>query len=606
MDRNTIIAIILSVIIITVGMTLQLTLFSPDTPGVEAITPNGETLTSEDSITQNSLTAANAYGSNLDGSFKAVGKVTTGDKPFVIENKAMLITLDPVGASVSSIKLKNHLDNDAPVEILYKEEGDPNALLMYAGNDNTNPIDATFNYSINNKDMGTIVTFSQDFEMVGSGEKFTITKTIAIGNAEEYLFNVTVNIKTADGKILPLNYNRFAYTLGIEPQVGPAFTTGSNYDSRKASFMTVEKEKKAAVKFKNGAYSTDDELKWAAIQGKYFSIIGIPQNSASVVTTFTEIAATDDKGQKDSFYFSRNAVGQNEINDVYYFYAGPELTQYLNSYDLAKDNPTFGLSGQKLGKIVDGNALGWLQTVLKWILNLFYKVIPNYGVAIILLTILIKLMLQPLSKKGQDSTAKMAALNPKIEELKVKHADNPEQLNAAMAKLYKEEKINPMGSCLPMLIQFPVFIALYGLLNKHFELRGAMFIPGWITDLSIPETIFTLPFNIPLLGSAIHLLPIIYTVSMIFSMKISQASTTQAQGGGMMKFMTYGMPIIFFFVLYNAPSGLLIYWTITNAISVVQQVFVNKKKKNEYIEEMKEKEEEKAAKRSPRRKKVRG
>ena len=170
----------------------------------------------------------------------------------------------------------------------------------------------------------------------------------------------------------------------------------------------------------------------------------------------------------------------------------------------------------------------------------------------------------------------------------------PQIFKEELAKLYQEEKINPISSCLPMLLQFPIFIALYGLLNKNFDLRGAMFIPGWIPDLSLPDTVATLPFNIPLLGNSIHLLPIIYTVSMIFSMKITQTTTTQGQKG-MMWFMTYGMPIMFFFVMYNAPSGLLVYWTITNFISILQQLRTNKKKGKVYSEEIKAKEEAKKA-----------
>ena len=133
-----------------------------------------------------------------------------------------------------------------------------------------------------------------------------------------------------------------------------------------------------------------------------------------------------------------------------------------------------------------------------------------------------------------------------------------------------------------MLLQFPILIAMYGLLNKHFELRGAMFIPGWIPDLSVPETVLTLGFNIPLLGNEIHLLPIVYTVSMILSMKITQTQTGSAgQGKGMMIFMNYVMPIMFFFILYSAPSGLLLYWMAQNFLSMGQQLYTNSKlKKN--------------------------
>ena len=193
----------------------------------------------------------------------------------------------------------------------------------------------------------------------------------------------------------------------------------------------------------------------------------------------------------------------------------------------------------------------------------------------------------------------MSALQPKIQEIQAKYKDDPEAQNTAMAKLYKEEGINPMGSCWPMLIQFPIFIGLYGLLNKDFSLRGAMFIPGWIPDLSIPETIFTLPFNIPFIGSAIHLLPIIYTASMIFSMKITQSATSgQSANKGMTWFMTYGMSIIFFFILYNAPSGLLLYWTMSNFLSILQQVYTNKKTVAGFKKEIEEKDAIKAQKKA--------
>ena len=134
-----------------------------------------------------------------------------------------------------------------------------------------------------------------------------------------------------------------------------------------------------------------------------------------------------------------------------------------------------------------------------------------------------------------------------------------------------------------MLLQFPILIAMYGLLNRHFELRGAMFIPGWIPDLSVPETIVTLGFKLPLLGNEIHLLPILYTVSMIFSMKITQAQNTTAngQGKGMQFFMMYGMPILFFFILYSAPSGLLLYWMAQNLLSMGQQFYTNNKLKKD-------------------------
>jgi YidC/Oxa1 family membrane protein insertase len=280
-------------------------------------------------------------------------------------------------------------------------------------------------------------------------------------------------------------------------------------------------------------------------------------------------------------FLSSPAIKSASQNDTFRFYAGPQLKGDMVIYNDASLN-SFGVADLQLEKALDSSSwLGWLETILKTILNLLYRIIPNYGIGIIILTFLLKLVLYPISKKGMESTAKMATLSPKMQEIKDKYPDNPNKQNEEMAALYKKEKINPMGGCLPMLVQFPILIAFYGLLNKHFELRGAMFIPGWIPDLSRPDTVLTFPFTIPFIGNELHLLPIIYTVSMIYSMKITQNASTAGSQQSMMKFMTYGMPLMFFFVLYSAPSGLILYWSVMNALSIFQQLYTNKKKERE-------------------------
>jgi YidC/Oxa1 family membrane protein insertase len=133
-----------------------------------------------------------------------------------------------------------------------------------------------------------------------------------------------------------------------------------------------------------------------------------------------------------------------------------------------------------------------------------------------------------------------------------------------------------MSGCLPLLIQFPIFIAMYNLFNNHFELRGAMFIPGWVPDLSMPETVWNFaPFKIPFLGwSDLRLLPIIYLVSQLVYGKFTQQPTT-GQTATQMKIMMFGMPIVFFFILYDVPSGLLVYWIASNLLTIVQQLVIN-------------------------------
>ena len=179
-------------------------------------------------------------------------------------------------------------------------------------------------------------------------------------------------------------------------------------------------------------------------------------------------------------------------------------------------------------------------------LDFFYLLIPNYGVAIILLTLLTKVVFLPLTFRSSESMAKMAELNPKMTEIRTRLKDKPEKMNQEIAELYKKEKINPLSGCLPLLLQIPVFFALYNLLNSQFELRGASFIAGWVVDLSAPDTVLNFPFTVPLLGwTALRALPILMVVSQLFSSKITRpASAQQQQGGAQAKLMMYALPIV--------------------------------------------------------------
>ena len=159
-------------------------------------------------------------------------------------------------------------------------------------------------------------------------------------------------------------------------------------------------------------------------------------------------------------------------------------------------------------------------------------------------------------------------------------------MNQEIAALYKKEKVNPLSGCLPLLLQLPVFFALYNLLNSHFELRGALFIAGWIPDLSAPEAILNFGFTIPLVNwTALRGLPILMVASQLISTKFTQPpSATQQQGGAQMKLFTYALPIVFLFILYDMPSGLVLYWTVQNILSAFQQIYINWLRKKKDLE----------------------
>ena len=170
----------------------------------------------------------------------------------------------------------------------------------------------------------------------------------------------------------------------------------------------------------------------------------------------------------------------------------------------------------------------------------------------------------------------MQLLQQKIKALQEKYKDNKEKLNEATMKLYREEKVNPLAGCLPLLVQSPVFIALYQALNHTIALRGQPFVL-WMTDLSQPDALFTMPFALPFLGADFNVLPILMAVAMYFQTKLPPTT-----GGGQMAMMNTLMPVIFLFFFYQMPSGLVLYWLVNNLLSIAQQWYINyrRQKKN--------------------------
>jgi YidC/Oxa1 family membrane protein insertase len=174
----------------------------------------------------------------------------------------------------------------------------------------------------------------------------------------------------------------------------------------------------------------------------------------------------------------------------------------------------------------------------------------------------------------------MQELQPKIEVLRKTYKDNPQRLNKEIMELYRRHKINPLGGCLPVLLQIPVFFALYQVLIRSVALKGAKFF--WIQDLSLPDKIISLPGTYPLIGNSINILPILMSISMFFQQKLSSA-TQMSSSSEQQKMMLILFPIIFVFIFYNMPAGLVLYWLVNNILMLVQQVRMNRIKKTETV-----------------------
>jgi YidC/Oxa1 family membrane protein insertase len=315
----------------------------------------------------------------------------------------------------------------------------------------------------------------------------------------------------------------------------------------------VQKKNTSAVE--HGVMEFPGQTYFLGIQNKYFLAAIVPRAEQGPARIWKEDVG--EKERKDvavagEILIDRSSgIASNQVG--YDVYIGP--------LDFA------ALSATGLG--IEGTVdLGyaWVRPLSQLILKLLigmHKIVPNYGVVIILFSILTSLLFFPLTYKSTKSMRDMAALKPRLEALKQKHAKDPQKLSEATMKLYKEAGVNPLGGCLPLLLQMPIFFALYAVLFHTIELRGAPFV-AWIQDLSQPDILFRLPFSIPFIGSAIGLLPIIMGITSFIQAKQSVVDPSQ-------KAMTLMTPFVMTFVFFSFPSGLVLYWLTNNVMMILQR-----------------------------------
>lgn len=585
-ERNrTIIAVVLSTVIVGVGFMIQNMLFPPvEQPAAQVTTTTqtqapvpGSTIVGTTGTLQ---PATGVVASPVAAPATAVAELAqplpAAEATYVIETDLFRATLSNAGGEIVSLQLKEHKEKDSFVDLVVPGSKGSNGISLAFGEQQAAPVRELMNAGWLDPDKKTI-QFSRIFYARSEGsaelQPFTYKKTYSFKDGE-YLFGMAVTLESADGRQLPLNSNGMAYTLSIGPQIGPRFDQlAKNADYRKY-ILEVEGKKKLETAKAGNIQVMKDKPSWAALAGKYFAFIAIPEAGNATVSYLQ--AQDPEIKQTNTMYLSRPVIGASSQTDKYYFYFGPRTASQLARYEYSDKN-AFGLKAMRLEDATErSNLLGWLENILKFLLNICYRLVPNYGVAIILVTILIKIIFFPLTKKSSISTARMQELQPKLQELQAKYKGNTQRLNQEMAEFYKRENYNPMSGCLPMLIQFPLFIAMYNLFNNHFDLRGASFIPGWIFDLSLPESVVNFgDFRLPILGwNDIRALPIIYLASQLLYGRFTQTPQS-GQNASQMKLMMYGMPIMFFFVLYDVPSGLLIYWIVSNVLTIVQQVVIN-------------------------------
>lgn len=296
-------------------------------------------------------------------------------------------------------------------------------------------------------------------------------------------------------------------------------------------------------------------IDWTAYEGTYFMTGVIPEKKENGVVRLQAV------GDKISTLLSNDAdiipsQGHKQYNYTLFF--GPKKLSILKQIDA------------DLQRIVN---FGWFDVLAKptlVLLNFLYGFVKNYGVAIILVTVLIKVLFWPIAQKGMKSMKNMQKIQPKITKIREKYKNDPTRMNQEMMNLYKTYKINPLGGCLPMILQIPVFFALYKVLLQAIELRHAPFML-WINDLSAPDRLW-ISLNIPYLGG-IPVLTLLMGGSMFLQQKMTPTPADPTQA----KIMLF-LPVIFTFMFLNFASGLVLYWFVNNLLSIGQQYLINRPK----------------------------
>lgn len=299
------------------------------------------------------------------------------------------------------------------------------------------------------------------------------------------------------------------------------------------------------------------DISWTGVDLKYFTSLLLPDPIAGTSATFEPLVKHESAATVLRFEPLEIAPGQSLGRRVSGF-LGPKEPEILAGV------------GREVNRSVD-LGYSWFEPLtlfFQWLLSACYRIIPNYGWSIILITILVRVLTLPIMNRQMRSMEKMRALQPRLKEVQAKFSDDRQKQSEATMALYKETGVNPLGGCLPMLLQFPVFIGLFFALKSSFALRQAPFLL-WINDLSAPEVLFMVPG----LDFPFRLLPLIMGASMVMQQKLTPTTVDPSQQTMMMIMMPVMMTVLF----YQFPSGLVLYWMISNFLGIAHQLLIGRR-----------------------------
>lgn len=407
---------------------------------------------------------------------------------------------------------------------------------------------------------------------VGASGEFTIRQSFRYESP--YLIDSSLEIINTGKTTIELP--EFHISAGELPPV--KFVSGdivrSEYQSIDACLASNQAIKSQSVEKKPFAKIQENPVLWLAITNKYFALVLVPQEPFDGGNTMESVAFMEHDlhsgSETERFKLKAAGIiasgaqlepGAKKLKEFKYF-AGPKENRILKS--LAPQTAKIMHFGWR-----------WLEGISQILLSGLVKLKDfsgSYGMSIILLTIIVKLIFWPFTEKANSSMKKMQKIQPLVQEIRIKYKDDQQKMNAKIMQLYKEHKINPLGGCLPIFLQIPVFLALYNTLDGAIELRHSQFL--WAQDLSLPDTVLMIPLGFTVLP--LNPLILLMTATMVIQQKLTPSAADPMQQKMMML-----MPFIMLFMLYSLPSGLTLYWTVSQIISILQLLLNRYRDKSE-------------------------
>jgi YidC/Oxa1 family membrane protein insertase len=475
-------------------------------------------------------------------------------KNISIDTPLYTAVINEQGGGFKSFVLKNYRTemekNSGPMQLV-PEQGPANLPIVFSldnGMVTSLPVFTTDKTGLTlseQRDTDTLV-------MTASlGEGIRVVRTLTF-QGDSYLVGIEYKVENTTAKAVQVSP---ALSMSNEP-FAHASQTSKYLFAGPTAYVNGTLVETKAKKLTEGPVVLQGKVSWTGFVDNYFMTSVVPATGS--VHTVT-VQGSEQHVRTVISEGLQTLPANGSLSFDYKMYFGPKKLQILQA------------AGNELARAVN---FGWFDILAKpmlWLLNFFHQYAGNYGVAIILVTILIKLLFWPITQKGMKSMKNMQKLQPKVAKLKEKFKDDPAKMNQEMMALYKTYKVNPVGGCLPMLIQIPFFFALYRVLMAAIELRHAPFML-WINDLSAPDRLW-IGFDIPYLHG-IPILTLLMGASMYLQQKMSPTTADPSQAR-IMQFL----PVIFTFMFINFASGLVLYWFVNNLLSILQQQLINRQSK---------------------------